>query len=175
MSHITLCYGDKSDSFNLHSRLFSTTKFIALVSRHHPPWVFPLTGPPLSRPQTRYCIHCSSSVRLCTNSCPRVVPNSSSRTAVIVLVFMTGDVPQHDPVIDPHLLSSSDHSFVSAIISAEYHSWMATWRAQHWYFTAEIIDIVLCWEEKKRMSRVGDASSAVRQRATSPLPLHHGD
>ena len=41
-----------------------------------PSGVFPLTGPTLSRPPIRYCIHCSSSVRLCTNSCPRVVRNS---------------------------------------------------------------------------------------------------
>ena len=67
-------------------QLPSTADFTNEVHRPRlasPPFgVFPSTGPPLPRPPIRYCIHCSSSVRLCTNSCPRVVPNSSSPNPV---------------------------------------------------------------------------------------------
>ena len=67
-------------------QLPSTVDFTNEVHRPRlasPPFgVFPSTGPPLPRPPIRYCIHCSSSVRLCTNSCPRVVPNSSSPNPV---------------------------------------------------------------------------------------------
>ena len=47
-----------------------------------PSEVFPSTGPTLSRPSLRYCTHYSSSGRLCINSCPHVVPNSSSPSPV---------------------------------------------------------------------------------------------
>ena len=39
-------------------------------------------APTLSRPPIRYHIHCSSAGRLCTNSCPHVVPNSMSPNPV---------------------------------------------------------------------------------------------
>ena len=104
--------------------------------------------------------------------CPvHTIMGNAVTLAVIILVLMTGDAPRHDSVIDPHPLSTSDHLFVSAIISAQ--SIIRGW--QH-----GTPDTGILLRRSWRLSYVGkskngchgwvSASSAVRQRAT--LRLH---
>jgi hypothetical protein len=41
---------------------------------------------------------------------------------------------------------------------------------RHWYSTADIIEVVLCWEEQERTSRVGERK--LRCEATRNVCLH---
>ena len=80
MSNIALCWGDRSDSFNLCPCQHNCNGWFHRPHRPHlaspPSEVFPSTGLTHSLPPIHYCTHCSSPGRLCINSCPRVVPNS---------------------------------------------------------------------------------------------------
>ena len=75
-------------STSVHASTAVTADFTNDVHRPRlvspPSEIFPSIDPTrtLSFPPIRYCIHCSSPGRLCINSCPRVVPNSSSENPV---------------------------------------------------------------------------------------------